>query len=485
MTLFLLTLACPADGPGDGHAASDTAPHPQDSPPGETGTSAETGDAAETGATEEPATVALAFSSTDAAIDNPERGLYTWAYLEHTDVSTLRAEGYTLVYTPLVLADHRDSAIPQSTIDTWSAGFDRLREAGLKAIVRATYTDYDTGEYDDASADRILEHIAQLEPLLATHADVIATQQAGWMGAWGEWHSSTNGLFDDEATWTGVLDAIVAALPEHRTVQLRTPMFKQTAYGGPLDATDAFSGTPAARVGHHNDCFLASDTDWGTYPEHAIETYKDFVAQEGLYLPVGGETCNDDPARTTCPVATEELERLHWSYLNILWHPDVIERWRNEGCFDEVVQRLGYRFALTDGEVSEAVAPGGLLQLALTLENHGYASPFNPRDVVLVLRSESERHEASLPDDPRTWTAGDAQDLRWTLRLPASLPTGTYDLALWLPDPEPSLRDDERYAIQLANEGLWQAGENVIGSVVVRDDAGGATDPSATVFEAI
>lgn len=57
--------------------------------------------------------------------------------------------------------------------------------------------------------------------------------------------------------------------------------------GGPLAEASAFDGSDAARVGHHNDCFLASDDDWGTY-EDPIDDWKAFIAQEGRFTPVGG-----------------------------------------------------------------------------------------------------------------------------------------------------------------------------------------------------
>jgi hypothetical protein len=44
------------------------------------------------------------------------------------------------------------------------------------------------------------------------------------------------------------------------------------------------------------------------------------------------------------------------------------------------------------------------------------------------------------------------------------MPAGVYTVSLWLPDAMDSLRDDPRYAIQLANQGVWNAatGENVL-----------------------
>jgi regulator of RNase E activity RraA len=53
--------------------------------------------------------------------------------------------------------------------------------------------------------------------------DVIVWMEAGFIGAWGEWHSSTNGLDKSVEAKRQVVDALLDALPETRSVQLRYP----------------------------------------------------------------------------------------------------------------------------------------------------------------------------------------------------------------------------------------------------------------------
>jgi len=56
--------------------------------------------------------------------------------------------------------------------------------------------------------------------------------------------------------------------------------------------------------------------------------------------------------------------------------------------------------------------------------------------------------------------------------VPADLvPASDYELSLWLPDAASGLRRDPRYAIRLANPGVWDAerGTNVITSSLVID----------------
>ena len=79
-------------------------------------------------------------------------------------------------------------------------------------------------------------------------------------------------------------------LPEERCVQVRTPKYKQDFVGSsnPLTLETAFKNTPIARIGHHNDAFMTDDTNMGTYQN--VDKDKRYVAQDALYVPLGGET---------------------------------------------------------------------------------------------------------------------------------------------------------------------------------------------------
>ena len=72
---------------------------------------------------------------------------------------------------------------------------------------------------------------------------------------------------------------------------------KLEAYGGPLTEETAFSGAPLSRVGHLNDCFLASDDDVGTYQ---LPGEKAYAVADSAFAPVGGETCGSNPPRSQC-----------------------------------------------------------------------------------------------------------------------------------------------------------------------------------------
>jgi len=420
----------------------------------------------------------VTFQASNDDILNPERGLYLAGRIaEAWDFSKMRGNGMTLTYAHVDLPT--SGAIPTDMMTAMQAGLDRVRAAGLKIIVRFAYNSASTGA--DAPLATVLQHIDQLKPLLEANSDVIIALEAGFIGAYGEWHDSTNGL-DNPADRKTIVEAELAALPASRTVLLRAPMYKMENWGGPL--ADGFTADSAARIGEHNDCFLATDTDYGTYPSTMIDTYKGFVAQETQFVPMSGGPCKVNPPRSSCPSALAELAQLHYSMLSSRGNDMVWDMWKADGCAPEIARHVGYRLELVKALFDKQTAPGGVLALQVDLKNVGYASPFTERPVYVVLDGNGVQFKAKLTDvDMRRWLPGD-RSVSVRLRVPGTLAPGNYRLALWLPDPDTRLQDRAEYSIQLANTNVWDAatGSNTLTSSLVIDAMapGADVDPSAT-----
>jgi hypothetical protein len=389
------------------------------------------------------------------AIVNPERGFHEFVDLRSLDGDTLLdvgAAGRSLVYGRVLLSEYRDAPLDDVVLAQIEAGFELAREHGIKVVPRFHYSD-DIDE-PDAELDRILGHIDQLAPLLQAHADVILLLQAGFIGAWGEWHASQHGL-DAPGPRKQILDALLAALPETRTIGVRRPSFKQESYAGPLTPELAHDGSPLSRIGHVNDCFLASDDDYGTYQ---LPGEKDYAIADSAFVSVGGETCAVNPPRSECPSALDELALLHFTHLNADYHPDVLSAWEQDGCYATIACRLGYRLALVDLRWAESGSPGAALPVAFELYNDGFAAPVNPREAVLVFDGPT-RVEVTTGLDVRSVLAGESISICVDAPLPADLPLGSYRIGLRLADAAPTLADDPRQAIRLV-EGEWSEGIN-------------------------
>lgn len=376
---------------------------------------------------------------------NPERGVFSFFNLRDLEsLEQQRQFGSTLIYGQVLIDDYRDRDLDDALLSNLSASFQAVRDAGLKVLPRFYYAA--GGSDADAPLARVLGHIRQLGPLLTENSDVIAALHAGFVGAWGEWHASTNNLTEPEAR-QAIFDALLAALPETRMVLARRPSHKQQAYGGPLTEATAYRQDSLSRVGHLNDCFLASDSDFGTYQ---LSGEKDYAIADSALTAVGGETCAVNPPRSECASAQQELALHHWSFINTSYHQDVLGSWQSGGCFEAIQCRLGYRLALLGHRSPQALNAGEVLNLSLQLFNDGYARPFNPRSLYVVLDGPV-RHELPTDLDWTDFAPGESQDYCLGLSLPADMEAGSYRIGLWLPDPSEMLRSDPRYAAQLVN----------------------------------
>lgn len=414
-----------------------------------------------------PGTIDATFRATDQELANPERGMYVWAADDLAAWTQAQADaqfaaGYRLVYAPVRLDRVGGQALPPDLLEALSKGFATARRAGLKVIPRFLYN-YPASETgyraaQDAPLGRVLEHIAQLKPVLAANADVIAYLQAGFVGAWGEWHTSSNDLTLPAAR-RRIRDALLGALPPARFLQLRYPPYlMEWAPQAPRWG----DGSAAARIGVHNDCFLASSTDVGTYSEDAAIRRREraYVAALSSVAPFGGETCNpadaaDPTPRGDCVDILREGRQFGLTYLNDTYYRKLFHtRWQAQGCLAEVKRSMGYRFELVTLRHSRAVAAGHSGELALTVRNRGWARAFNPRAVHILLRHRSTGavvRIALASIDPRTWLPGGASKVSAQFTVPRGTPTGTYDVLLAFPDGAASLAGDARYSVRPAN----------------------------------
>ncbi|MCB0283533.1 MAG: DUF4832 domain-containing protein [Calditrichaeota bacterium] len=422
-----------------------------------------------------PSQSTIYYEKSDELFCNPERGFVTQrsSSLNATLIKNLRLNNITVVQKLYKIpSDFRLDSLSQNYLNTIENDFNETRKGGGKLVIRFSYTDQQSGQ--DAPLDIVLTHINQLAPLLQKHADVIAYMEAGFIGAWGEWYYSTNGLNNTSDRRT-VLFALLDALPQKRAVAVRTPDYKRKIFQDitPISDEEAFSGTKKARTGAHNDCFLASETDYGTYVSNDIEGDKDYLNQDNRFVPQGGETCTPS-AYSDCFHAMQDLPRLHWSILNRDYNQTVLSSWESDGCMEDVKRRLGYRFQLQKTVLNDSIAPGGTFNLQFDLFNEGFASPYNPRNLEIVLRDTltKETWRIVTPEDPRWWRSGDTISVNINAGLSVDIPQGAYDVFMHLADPEEQLHNRPEYAIRLANVGLWEdsTGFNRLNHIIIIDN---------------
>ena len=462
---------------------------------------------------------------------NPERGFYRYtearasAYvpLQQTQLQSWRdlrtADGgnyqiYTsLVFRYFVMDIFKTTPLSAEFLTAVKNDFDIARAAGVKLIPRFVYTTTVTSgscpegficpPYGDAAKSMVLQHLAQLKPVLAASADVIAVVQMGLIGTWGENYytdyfgdASRNGqskLLDNN--WNDrneVIRALLDAVPADRMIQVRYPQIKQRFLNGinagvstaPMTEADAFNATDKARIGYHNDCFLAGTDDYGTYEDYgnsstprqsANAVLRAFKKADSKYVAVGGETCDDaySPQNDCEPsgLAETEMANYHYSYLNCGYNNAVNNDWQTNGCMMNIRKKFGYRFVLKELKYPKTVKAGGSITFSLTVINIGYASPFNERPVNLILKNRSTGQEIVYPlnTDIRKWFTGTKKH-DFSVATNASIAVGTYDMYLSMPDKYASIAARPEYAIRLANAGVWDAAtgyNKLLASIIV------------------
>ena len=437
---------------------------------------------------------------------NPERGFITMLeghlttskpYAVKGKESTLdnkiSSECMSIILVHYYLDNFKTTAtLPSTVLNAFDEDMAVLRSKGMKAIIRFSYTNSSDG--NDAAWNIAKQHISQYKSHWQANADVIFCFQAGIVGAWGEWYY-TQHYGNQSSTMNSsrrlVVDSLLAAVPADRCIQLRTPKFK-TGYVNstqPLTAAEAYSGTAKARLGHHNDAFLYDYDNMGTYADTATE--KPYLAQETLYVPLGGETDITDLNLTkqwaTYEKTTAEMSRLHWTFIQSGYAETTTNYWRNNGTFDELNRKMGYRYQLVKGTYSDQVAAGAKLSVNLQLKNVGYAPLYNERHAYIVLKNGNKTYPIQLASDPRTWLPnGVVTTINEQLTVPTNVPDGTYQLYLYLPDAYASIASDPRYAVRFANTNVWEAatGMNKLNASVTVT-GGGVTPPEPPVSDAI
>lgn len=408
-------------------------------------------------------TTTVTYQSSEDAFPSPERGFYKYSdnngSLSESTLKAYRTNNYTLLFRYFYLKDFRNSPLSDQFLNKFDNDMATIRKSGMKCIVRFAYNSNPSEQ--DAPLSTVLQHLDQLKPYLEKNVDVIYVLQAGFVGSWGEWYYTTNfSGINSNARYT-VLKKILETLPKCRMVQVRTPAYKQTFIQRttPLTQAEAFTGQDLARIGHHNDCFLASSTDYGTYVNPTVD--KAYLSQDCLYVPIGGETCPPDGIDPADGLkAYNEMRQLRFTYLNSDYYTGVNNLWITGGYMDKIKNELGYRFVLTSGEYSTNVSPGGTFTARIVLHNVGFTPLYNERPVEWILKNTltNEVYTVKLNIDPRLWKPINTQDeIKAEVGIPAGMAAGSYNLYLNMPDKAETLQNNPDYSIRFANKDVWEA----------------------------
>jgi len=434
-------------------------------------------------------------------------------FLDRREKEFKSVDGSTKVIQQYIyLTGYARKDLDQKAFDNIQKIFDGLKKKGYKAILRFAYNWWGDNEYntnwrnEEEAEEWVYKHIEQLKPILKENIGLIAAMQAGFLGQWGEWHNTSLLLNDPvvaQRAKNGTVNRLLDALPEPYNIEIRYPHDKNS-----LTLTnEAFRTT---RLGFSNDFFTAG--------EHPLAGGNDYVPGTADYTQVLNESPNlyisgeipypssSEWGLTSLISRTGTIRILrdhHYSAFDITQNEAVnLQSWRdnaitpteltaNNILFDEsyfmedgkkvlrsffefVRDHLGYRINVKKVELT---AEGGNLNYNVDLTNTGFATVLNPRDVYIVLISESGEvaKEVKLTGvNPKDWQPYDVATKKYvpvtyTLKGTTSVTglTGKYKVGIWMPEVADDLKYNGKYAVKFAISDLMTPWNDTAGKYAV------------------
>ncbi|RYZ95049.1 MAG: DUF4832 domain-containing protein, partial [Moraxellaceae bacterium] len=419
-----------------------------------------------------PALVSRTFTPSADVFPNPERGWLVQKFSNAMDnqITTLRdsAERVSLVLIKVDIGAFRNvDHLSVTKLNEIKNALQLCRNNGLKAIMRSAYSFNEVLAPDPTDINRMANHVLDMKGIYHDYKDVIVAVEMGMFGPWGEMHSSSHSTVATSLYYPVKTDALkiihrayMDALPSDRQVLIRRPHYIREIFGSsiPLAENEAYSASPKARTGYHNDAYLNSADDGGTF-SHGWNRQQElnYIHEMSRFTFFGGETFGTpNDTFNNANNALQESRYQHLSYLNRDYYTPIYDAWGSVKT--EFTRNIGYRFVLNAVSYTSQVAPGGKLDVNLNISNIGFANLHNPRTVELVLDNGAQQYRANVSVNPRSWEAsGAAQSFTRTFHIPRNIAPGNWNVYLALPDVSPVLKSDPRYAIRFANANTWDA----------------------------
>lgn len=424
------------------------------------GGSAGAGDAA-------PVTVRLAES--DEAFRNPMKGFRPTRYIGDPDFKDHEYASTFKQYIPYSALESSATDTVQKIKDWSDANWGTLRARNLKVIPRVVIVYPGTGEYwgdlphdgtpnqwtTPALKARLVAFVAKLGRAWDGDPRIAAVEMGLW-GKWGEHNISPDTVAGSDRIpadfQTALGDAFVAAFRTTK-VMVRYP----TTFRSYLRS-----------FGFYWDSFALPDDDnagGGMGILYLDVGAKQMISGEVAYdwgdqSKLGGSPNGTLSSTTNTDYVISEITKLRTSSLG--W---IAEYTPDGGAISANAARMqkafGYRYVINDAKFTASVAPGGTLDVELTVANKGCA-PFYygwPIEVSLLDASRKPVWRAQVPGGDISQLNGSA--LKGSFKL-TGVPNGTYTLAAAVLDSgsnAPSLR--------FANSNYYRGGHTPIGRVAI------------------
>ena len=434
------------------------------------------------------------FQESIETIRNPERGFYKLVQVElstheeniedfEEEIQNIENEDtdVSIISFQLNLKNYvENTEIDNKKLKEIQKYFDIMRNHGYKVIFRVVY-DSQGRKNPEPEFEKILEHIDILKKIYKDNEDILFLIEAGYLGSYGEWH---DGKYDENKTYRNqVIKKLLEVVPSSITINLRKPSFIHDFTTEELNADNAFSKSDIARLGLHNDGYLASETDYGTFDIEEREESIEYQHSITKYIAFGGECTKKESEFNDFENAIRDMQYRHCTYLNKTYDKEVKEKWRQstyysdsdiyskQNGFKYIQDHLGYRLVLREVDLKQE---NNMQKINIQLENIGFGNIINSKDVEIIYKNENEIYTSKIETDIRKDLIKEENilNLNYTIKLPETIKAGEYEVYLKISEPYESLKNNTKYCIQFANNNVWNEnlGANFIGRITIRDE---------------
>lgn len=416
---------------------------------------------------------------------NPEKGWYkAYDTTDLYDFEKLKQNGINTVLLEANLKKFVNSPINDKKLNEIRSAFDMARKYNVSVMFRAAYDFNGKSKSEPKNINTILNHINQLKPIFHENEDILYSVQAGFLGAWGEWHSSYYGNPIPVNIKRTIVEALLEAVPESVTIQLRSPMFIREIFNNwkgnsTLSDSEAFSGSALSRIGFHDDALLSNKDEDGTYVDkgYSRQDELNWTNNHAKTTPFVGES-NQVSKYSDPENAVYELNLLHAQLIHIDYHPNVIRKWKNttyenKSIFDYITHKLGYNFVLKEMEYNQEIKKGGVLNIDFSLENNGFGNLLKEKDFEIILSNGKTTYRAKVGEDSRKWYKENGlMEKEFSFSIPSNIAAGEWNLYFSLSSAFDSLKNNPAYSIRFANQNIWDSktGFNLVGKINIKNE---------------
>ncbi len=431
----------------------------------------------------------------DITIDkNPDRGFYKLVQRElqtneenfsnfEEEIKSIetRYPEISLISFQLNLINYVNGTtkISTSKVNDINKYFSIMREHGYKVIFRVVY-DSKGQKNPEPEFNIILSQIEDLRGVYTTNEDIIFVVEAGYLGSYGEWH---DGKYDKNITNKNqIIKKLLEVVPEKIQINLRKPMFITDYIGSKNTITEinAYSNEEIARLGLHNDGYLASETDLGTFEKNEREENLRWQSEQTKYTAFGGEVQNKNSSYNDLNNAIKDMFNRHCNYLNRTYDNEVKEKWANtkyngddkkyigQTGMTYIKNHLGYRLLLKEVDI-KGNKTNESANTSITMNNIGFGNIVVPKKVSLIYKNEKNSYEIETDIDIRKKSQNNMYNLQIDTKLPYNMEEGNYEVYLKIGEIYDTLKSNSNYYIKLVNKGIWneEIYANYIGNVII------------------